>query len=199
MLCGLEHDQYSSKDAITHSLLFLVMHTNHMKTLNATSTFGNFQWKAQVEVDDNVADILAGLGLLQVMQRSPASAAEKEMAGYEKRPAGFKRDSIPFSEDNADILRAALETTTVDIGDDKAVELGAVIEVSEYVPTEGNVKMTEEREAYARNASKLEAFAKKVGYQGSDLGDGTKDGAPVEFVRAIRAYSRKLLAELGAD
>lgn len=165
--------------------------------INTKSTFGNFAIAASADVSDEQRDALAALGLLQVLQRSPASAAEKALAGYDKRPTGFKRDSIPFNDENAFTLQAEMEKP-LEIGEgiDK---LSPAIEVSEYVPTEGKVLMTEERAAYERNASKLEAFAKKVGYNGTDLGDGTKDGAPVEFVRAIRAYSRKLLAELGAD
>lgn len=150
---------------------------------------------AAVDVSPEQRDMLAGLGLLQVLQRSPASAAEKAMAGYDKRPAGFKRDSIPFNDDNALTLQGELEKP-IEIGEgiDK---LTCEIAVSEYVPTEGNVKMTEERDAYARRTDDAgrKALAKLVSYSG-ELGDGTKENAPVEFIRAIRRYSQSIVKGL---
>lgn len=163
--------------------------TNIMK-LNTKSTFGNFAIEAEADVTDEQRDALANLGLLQVLQRSPASAAEKAMAGYDKRPSGFKRDSIPFSKDNAETLTGELEKP-IEFADGIAA-ISCAIAVSEYVPTEADVKMTDERNAYARNAAKqsLPALAKKVGYAG-ELGSGAGADAPVDFLRAIRAWSKE--------
>jgi hypothetical protein len=162
--------------------------------IQTKSTFGNFAIEAEVEATDSQRDALATLGLLQLLQRSPASAAEKALAGYDKRPEGFKRNSIEFTEANAATLTEAMEKPLA-VGDGVA-DLQATVVVSEYVPTVGEVKMTAEREAYARHAGDLEAFAKVVGYAGTDLGDGTKDGAPADFVRAIRKYSQDVVAGL---
>lgn len=171
-------------------------HDNHMK-LQTKSTFGNFAIEAEANVTDAQRDYLAGLGLLQVLQRSPASAAEKALAGYDKRPSGFKRDSIPFSEANAQTLADEMEKP-ISFGEDSGVEpIECSITVSEYVPSVADVKMTDERNAYARNASKLQALATKVGYAGA-LGDGTKENAPVEFLRAIRAWTNEQLKALEA-
>lgn len=167
------------------------------------SAFGNFKWNAEAEIDEAMMPVLCALGALQVAQRTPSSAAEKALAGYDKRPAGFKRDSIPFSEAGASTLEECLEAMKVEVGrDDKDQPIFAVIkaavEVVEYIPTVGDVKMTDERNAYARHgkAGDLEAFAKKVGYAGADMGDGTAENAPVEFIRAIRKFSQDALKQL---
>jgi hypothetical protein len=75
-----------------------------MPILNCKSTFGNFGWEASLEVTQEIADILASKGLLQILQRSPASEAEKILAGYEKRPKDFERKDIPYNEANAKVL-----------------------------------------------------------------------------------------------
>lgn len=75
-----------------------------MPILKCESTFGNFGWKASLDVTQEIADILASKGLLQILQRSPASEAEKKLAGYEKRPKDFERKMIPFNQANANVL-----------------------------------------------------------------------------------------------
>lgn len=163
--------------------------------LNTNSTFGNFAITAEAEVSDAQRDVLASYGLLQLLQRSPASAAEKAMAGYDKRPAGFKRDSIAFSEANAEKLTAELQKPIK--VEDGIADLNVEVVVTEYVPTESDVKMPDERAAYARNgkAGSLPALATKVGFAG-EVGDGTTENAPVEFLRAIRAYAKAQVAGL---
>ena len=96
-----------------------------MPIVNAKSTFGNFKWIAKCEVSEVVRDILADLGFLWVMQRTPSSNAEKALAGYEKRPAGFKRSEIDFSDENAKTLAGLLA---------EAVEIELVVGDHEEVP-----------------------------------------------------------------
>lgn len=160
------------------------------------SVFGNYRWDASVEITPEIAALLAPLGALQIAQRSPSTAAEKEMAGYEKRPKGFSRSDIPFTEKNAEVLRNAQSVLVIDNGD-KKVTLKCDCKVVEYIAEAQDVKMTDERNAYARNAEsgKLEALAKKVGYTG-DLGSGTSAEAPVEFLRAIRAWSKEMVKNI---
>lgn len=166
------------------------------------SVFGNFKWSAESEVSDELVSVLAPLGALQIGQRSPSTAAEKEMAGYEKRPKGFNRSTIPFSPEGAETLAKHLREMKVEIGRNEKDEpvyatLKANVTVEEYVPTEADVKMPDERAAYARNAKaeKLDALAEKVGYEG-EVGDGTAENAPVEFLRAIRAWSKAQVAAI---
>lgn len=70
-------------------------------------TCGNVDVKAELTLPDGTPTGVATLaveGLTQILQRKPSSAWEKAEAGYEKRPDGFKRNSIAFSEESADKL-----------------------------------------------------------------------------------------------
>ena len=155
------------------------------------SVFGNYEWSASAEITPEIATLLAPLGALQIAQRSPSTAAEKAMAGYEKRPKGFTRTDIPFDSQKAEILKKAQSVLVIENGD-KKIEVPVEVEVTEHVETVQDVKMTDERNAYGRNGENrsLAVLAKKVGYTG-ELGDGTKSGAPIDFLRAIRAWSKE--------
>lgn len=166
------------------------------------SVFGNYKWEAIAEIDEKLVPVLCSLGALQLGQRTPSSAAEKEMDGYDKRPAKFERKSIPFSEEGAAILAKHLEGMKVEIGrDEKDAPIFATIEaavtVEKYEGSTTDVVMKEEREAYARRTDDegRKALAKLVDYSG-ELGDGTKENAPVEFIRAIRRYSQSIVKGL---
>lgn len=166
------------------------------------SVFGNFKWEAESDIPDALIPTLCMLGALQVAQRTPSSIAEKALAGYDKRPTGFKRDSIAFSETNANTLASFLESMKVETGRNEKDEpifatIDAAVTVEEYSGSTADVKMVEERAAYARrkdDAGRKE-LATLVGYTG-DLGDGTADNAPVEFIRAIRKYSQSIVKGL---
>lgn len=158
------------------------------------SVFGNFRWDSEVEITPEQATLLAPLGALQIAQRSPSTAAEKAMAGYDKRPKGFTRTDIPYSETLAEVLRKHQSVLEIPNGNGGVVKINADTVVAEYVPEAADVKMTDERNAYGRNAAanKLEQLAKRVGYEG-DLGSGSAADAPVEFLRAIRAWSKEMV------
>lgn len=167
------------------------------------SVFGNYRWDAIADISDELVAVLAPLGALQIGQRSPSTAAEKEMAGYEKRPKGFNRNTISFSEVGAETLAKHLKTMRVEIGRNEKDEpvyasISADVTVTKYVPKETDVVMADERAAYARNAKAdtLDKLAEKVGFDG-EVGDGTAENAPVEFLRAIRQWSRDQLKTLG--
>lgn len=167
------------------------------------SVFGNFAWSATADVSDELVSVLAPLGALQLAQRSPSTAAEKVLAGYEKRPKGFNRNTIPFSEVGAETLAKNLRTIRLETGRNEKdepvyAEIKADVTVVEHVPSEADVKMPDERAAYARNAKAdtLDKLAEKVGFEG-EVGDGTAENAPVEFLRAIRQWSRDQLKTLG--
>lgn len=175
----------------------------HQMQIKYGSVFGNFRWDATADVSDELVSVLAPLGALQIGQRSPSTAAEKEMAGYEKRPKGFNRNTIPFDAKLADVLAKHLKTMRVETGRNEKDEpvygnITADVTVTEYVPTEADVKMPDERAAYARNAKAdtLEELARKVSFDGESLGDGTAENAPVEFLRAIRAWSKAQVAAI---
>lgn len=173
----------------------------HMK-IQYGSVFGNFKWSAVAEIPDALIPTLCALGALQVAQRSPSSAAEKALAGYEKRPAKFERKSIDFSEDNAAILAMQLEKMKVETGrteKDEPVyaDILAQVTVEQYEGSTADVVMKDERAAYARNGEKntLDKLAAKVGFVG-EVGDGKAENAPVEFLRAIRAWAKAQVADI---
>lgn len=172
-------------------------------TVKYGSVFGNYKWTATTVVPGGLVEALLPFALLQITQRTPSTKAEKAMAGYEKRPKAFKRTDIPYSDEGAELLRESLSGFKFETGRDEKDEailasLTADVEVELYEGSAADVKLNDERAAYARNAAKLPALAAKIEYDG-ELGDGTKENAPVEFLRAIRVYSKKMLAELGAD
>lgn len=79
-------------------------------------TFGNFSITAAAEIPltepvSLLTKAILEKGFLQLLQRVPASSAEKALARYEKRPEGFKRTSIPYSDDNALKLSDAFGTS----------------------------------------------------------------------------------------
>lgn len=121
--------------------------TQTMTNLKIKSTFGNFKFAGETEVTDEQLVILGGRGLLQEVQRSPATAAEKELAGYDKRPAGFKRTSIDYSEANAAVLAKHLGAFVLEADDTVDAEgkvvpgvkhqITLVLEVEEHVPNSG--------------------------------------------------------------
>lgn len=158
---------------------------------------GNFAVSAEAEVNPDQFAILADAGLLQFTQRTPFSSAEKLMAGYDKRPAGFKRNSIDYTADNALTLESVLEKP-IEIADGVTVTLSN-ISVAEYVPAVAEPKFASERAKYAKvgtDAAKLAKLAKAVSYTG-ELGDGTAANAPVAFLEAIKLEVKRQLALLG--
>lgn len=73
-----------------------------MKTVTIKAmTFGNFDYDCVAQYDEAHETKLVEAGIVWVAQRKPSSRAEKALAGYEKRPTGFKRNSIAFTEENA--------------------------------------------------------------------------------------------------
>jgi hypothetical protein len=161
-------------NTLKHSRAFAIVRGN-MKT-EATSVFGNFKWTASGNISDELIGLLLPFAITQVLQRSPSSNAEKAMAGYEKRPEGFKRDSIEFSDELAETLREHLESATVSVGegkDAKQIPLGLSVSVEQYVPTAQESKFTEEKAIVARHeaAGDLRDWLKtRVGFKG-DLED----------------------------
>ena len=157
-----------------------------MKTVKFNTTMGNFAVSAEGEVTDGQAEILSNFGALQVTQRVPFSNAEKRMAGYEKRPTGFKRNSIVYTEEQAAILESEV-SKPIEIADGVTIQFDTV-QVGEHVPNV--VKYARERAKYASklaDAVKLQALADAVEYTG-ELGDGTSAGAPIPFLEAIKSW-----------
>lgn len=167
-----------------------------MSMIKCSSTFGNFSVALEAEVSEEQLAVLAGFGLLQLAQRSPASKAEKALAGYEKRPEGFKRESIAFSEANAKVLAGFMEDIKVEIGE-KEQPLAVAATIAEYVPTAAETKWKEEKAKIASKGgdeNKLRALAEAVGYDQPNAALLTVDN--LEFCAAIRKWVREQVAGL---
>lgn len=163
-----------------------------MAKVKAKSTFGNSKWNGSAEVSDAQRDILADLGFLWVMQRTPSSNAEKQLAGYEKRPNGFKRSDIPWSDEMGAKLKTLLGAK-VEIAD--GIEITPVIEKVEFHEIGAGVepKYADEKKIVQRHVD-----AKDIVTWASDTvgftGEGDLDVENVEFLKAVKAYKQRMLA-----
>lgn len=158
--------------------------------IQASWTFGNFNVTAAAEIPftepvDKLTKAIVEKGFLQLLQRVPASKAEKALAGYEKRPEGFKRTSIPWSEENAIKL---------------AEEFGTEVEVEEGVMLKFAIVDVTENEGSETGQSRKMATEMAGQVRGNPamltvLGvDGTDESALIEachkFLSGLRAKGK---------
>jgi hypothetical protein len=149
-----------------------------------------------VDVTEDQAVKLANAGLLQIIQRSPASKAEKSMAndgkGYENRPKDFVRSSIPYSDENAATLAKFLGAE-IEIADGVKVtpkvtaeyhEIGAAKE-----PAYAQEKQIVQKHIDAKDIAKW--AIDKIGYNGG----GDLDASNVELLKAVKEFKNRLIAE----
>jgi hypothetical protein len=171
-----------------------------MKITTPNTNFGFFGWRAVAEVSENMLVFLAGLGLLQLLQRSPATEAEKKLAGYEKRPAKFQRSSIEHSATNEGIFKQIMS---------KALE---VVQGEEGKPGYAKTQITPVIETWyhplGATAEPVYAEEKKIVQRHIDnkdivtwasdtikfTGEGDLDTENIEFLKAVKAYKTAMLA-----
>jgi len=168
-----------------------------MTKLKCNSTFGNYKWTATAEVSQEQLEVLASAGLLQVLQRSPASKAEKAMAGYEKRPDKFERSSIPFDSQGQTILQDSLGAEIELVAktkDSPAVTVQAEIETSFHEIGAGTEpKYVEEKGIIARHVKAgdfAQWMSEKVKFNAT-----AAEADATEVLKAVKAYKQRLLAE----
>jgi hypothetical protein len=159
--------------------------------VNANSQFGNFKWFATADVSDEQKDILANLGFLWIMQRSPSSNAEKTLAGYEKRPDGFKRSQIEFSDDNAKTLSKLLG---MDVEIDKDVSIKPNITKVEFyeIGAKAEPAYADEKKAVLRHidANDIASWAiDKIKF----TGEGDLDTDNIALLKAVKEFKLQLL------
>lgn len=156
--------------------------------ITVTWTFGNFIVSAAADIvlNEPVSPLTKAIiekGFLQLLQRVPASNAEKALAGYEKRPAGFKRDSIPYSEENALALSDAFGTT-VEV--EEGVNLPfAITDVKENEGGESATSRKMATEMWAKVAGT--PMEKALGLTGDDITDEEGIEACHKFLAGLRA------------
>lgn len=121
--------------------------------IELTGNAGNFAYKIVAAPSEEVKAALVKAGFLRTIQANPTNAWEKEIAfpGKDgKRPEGFKRSSIPFTKENADLLfkkisdaKIKIEGSKLDKDGNPVVEefdLGIMdVEVTEYTGAESAV------------------------------------------------------------
>jgi hypothetical protein len=164
-----------------------------MPIVKAESTFGNFKWFAQAEISDAIRDVLSNLGFLWIMQRTPSSNAEKVLAGYEKRPTGFKRSEIEFSDDNA-VTLGKLLGAPVEVAEDVEITPQVLKVIFHEIGAGVEPKYADEKKAIARHieARDIVTWASdKVGF----TGEGDLNAENVEFLKAVKAFKARVLAE----
>lgn len=119
--------------------------------IELTGNAGNFAYKIVASPSEEVKAALVKAGFLRTIQANPTNAWEKEIAfpGKDnKRPEGFKRSSIPFTKENADLLFKKISDAkiSIEVTDDKGetvdkdLDLGIMdVEVTEYTGAAGAV------------------------------------------------------------
>ena len=162
-----------------------------MTKITFGSTFGNFKWSGELELTDAQLVEFASLGGLQVYQRSPSSNAEKTLGKYEKRPDDFKRNSIVFSDANAETLKAAL-SEEVKVSDTTKVKLTNVSVAFHEIGATTAPKYVEEKTIAKRHVDAgdfAQWMANTIGFKAT-----VEDVDNVEVLQAIKAYKTKMLA-----
>jgi hypothetical protein len=171
-----------------------------MKITTPNTNFGFFGWRAVAEVGQELLVYLAGLGLLQLLQRSPSTDAEKALAKYEKRPKGFNRSSIEHNPTNEGIFQKimskALEIVQGEEGKPgyQKFNITPVIETW-YHPLGATAEpvYAEEKKIVQRHLDKKDIVtwaSDTVGF----TGEGDLDVENVEFLKAVKAWKNEMLA-----
>lgn len=151
---------------------------------------GNVAVKASLELPEGLnpgVATLAGEGLTQILQRKPSSAWEKAEAGYEKRPEGFKRNSIAFSAKSAENLEELFNA---------ALPAGVSVEFVMAEHVGGETKPSKEAEALWTQVQGYpeERFAKACVQLGIDPEAGD-DEAGVKACHAYLVEAKRRVAE----
>ena len=186
-----------------------VSENKNMKT-EITLVFGQFRATVAVsaDIDGAGAGAILRLAATQVLQRSPASAAEKKIAGYEKRPEKFNRRedaSMSYSEERAATLAECFTgKANIQDSEDGKPEVWleyACTDVSnqlEYAPAT-NKRYVQEKAAFAHVAGICEndlaamkaRFAEKISFTG-EIGTLTEPSQAI--LLALEAHDKKLRA-----
>jgi hypothetical protein len=172
-----------------------------MKITTPNTNFGFYGWNATAEVSDNLMVVLAGLGLLQLLQRSPATEAEKTLAKYEKRPKGFQRSSIEHNPTNEGIFKKimskALEITQGEEGKEGYAKHSITPLINTwYHPLGATAEpvYAEEKKIILRHINDKKDVVTwatdTVGFTGA----GDLDTENLEFLKAVKAWKSEMLA-----
>lgn len=154
-----------------------------------TFTFGNFL--VEVELSTEVPDALKPYvldGCTQKLQRKPASAVEKALAGYDKRPKGFNRGTeIPFSAKGVSLIEATFGEAVSDV---------AIVSATEYIPSVGEIKYAREKAQIATSLAAgktLEDITERIKFVGETTSDDDETEYSVAFLVAVKTFMANAL------
>lgn len=138
--------------------------------INTNWNLGNFSVDLAVDADAKLMERFAALGVLHAGQR--VSAIDKTLGAFNtvngkaERKAGWKRNDVEFSPTMAQRLAALFEKLALPAqeGEEKDLEVPAVVTVTEYVKKTAVPAFKEEKEILSarESAGTLEAFLAKT-------------------------------------
>jgi hypothetical protein len=181
-----------------------------MKKITITKNFGNFDIVATTEVSDIQAEALISLGALYIFERQPSSGVEQKVFGPKlgwnkgqrgtsfKRPAEFKRSSMPYSKDLGELIAEAYERTPGKLGD---TELSfSITSIVEHVggadaPTKEGLALWEQVQGMP--SGEFETACAKLGIDVDNYDDDKGVAACMAHLRRMKAeVSRQALGAL---
>lgn len=163
-----------------------------MKQVKVEWNYGQFRVSAVANVSEELEASILRSGVLQVLQRGPATAAEKQFWGDKKRPDGFERDGIAFSDENAIKIAEGFGSEAV-VKDETGTKLKMPFVISD-VSARPEAEKAEKKFAAAQkivkgkggDPTRLGDLAEKVGFEYEDESELTVEN--VEFLQAIDEY-----------
>lgn len=172
------------------------MLSTRMKVTTPKTNFGYFGWRTSVELSDEQVAYFAGLGVLQHMQRTPATNAEKKLGNFEKRSPDFKRSDINFSDSNEDIFVKEMSAKQEIENGDVKFTINPVTECWYHdLGATAAPKYADEKRAVQKHIADgdiAEWASEKVGYTGDKL-----NVENIEFLQAVKTFKMEALKKEG--
>lgn len=147
-------------------------------------TTGNFDLVVEGELNEDQKAAALDAGIRWILQRDGASKAYANLGGVKdengkvKLPEGFKRDSIEYSEDGAEMVKTAFT--------DAMAKYGAfTVTVSEHVASEGTAEPGKQAIALWEQVKGNPAFRTNLGVP-EDATDEVGIAKAREFLAGLR-------------
>lgn len=181
-----------------------------MKKITITKNFGNFDVTATTEVTAVQIEALISLGALYIFERQPSSGVEQKVFGPRlgwskgqrgtsfKRPAEFKRNSMPYSKELGESIAQAYDSTPGKLGDTELTF--TVASIVEHVggadaPTKEGIALWEQ--VQGMKSGEFETACVKLGIDPDNYDDDRGVAACMAHLRRMKAeVSRQALGAL---
>ncbi len=173
---------------------------NKDNTMKLETSSGNFSVEINGEVEEKLEIIqrVYDAGIRYIVEREGFGQCYKELAGTgakQSLPKGFKRDSVPFNEDNAAVFELALEKVLAKLGDFD-------LRITQYVAPDSDSGMKKATELFntAKAKGVLEGLAghETIQYKG-DLADSAAFIAHIHTKKYAKVKPEAELEALGLD